>query len=108
MGIAVFPNDGETAEELVKNADAAMYHAKGHVRRSYSFFTHEFNKIVEKKNMLEQDLRQALAKDELDLYYKPQIYLGDTLKFVVEALLRWDHATLGFVSPDTFIAIAEE
>jgi predicted signal transduction protein with EAL and GGDEF domain len=108
VGIAVFPNDGETAEELVKNADAAMYHAKGHVRRSYSFFTHEFNKIVEKKNMLEQDLRQALAKDELDLYYKPQIYLGDTLKFGVEALLRWDHATLGFVSPDTFIAIAEE
>jgi diguanylate cyclase (GGDEF)-like protein/PAS domain S-box-containing protein len=108
IGIAVFPDDGESAEELVKNADAAMYHAKAHGRRSYSFFTKELNKSVEEKNMLEQDLRQALDKNELELYYQPQIYLGDTLKFGVEALLRWEHATLGFVSPDKFIAIAEE
>jgi diguanylate cyclase (GGDEF)-like protein/PAS domain S-box-containing protein len=108
VGIAVYPNDGQSAEELVKNADAAMYHAKENGRRNYRFFTKELNKLVEEKNMLEKDLRQALDNNELELYYQPQIHLGDTLKFGVEALIRWRHAILGFVSPEKFIAIAEE
>jgi diguanylate cyclase (GGDEF)-like protein/PAS domain S-box-containing protein len=108
VGIAVYPNDGQSAEELVKNADAAMYHAKENGRRNYRFFTKELNKLVEEKNLLEKDLRQALDNNELELYYQPQIHLGDRLKFGVEALIRWKHAILGFVSPEKFIAIAEE
>jgi diguanylate cyclase (GGDEF)-like protein/PAS domain S-box-containing protein len=108
VGIAVYPNDGQSAEELVKNSDAAMYHAKENGRRNYRFFTKELNKLVEEKNMLEKDLRQALDNSELELHYQPQIHLGDRLKFGVEALIRWDHAILGFVSPEKFIAIAEE
>ena len=108
VGIAVYPSDGQSAEELVKNSDAAMYHAKANGRRHYRFFTKEFNKLVEEKNRLEKDLRQALYNNELELLYQPQIHLGDRLKFGVEALIRWDHATLGFVSPEKFIAIAEE
>jgi diguanylate cyclase (GGDEF)-like protein len=108
LGIAVYPNDGQSAEELVKNADAAMYHAKENGRRQYRFFTKELNRLVEEKNMLETDLRQALDKHELELYYQPQIYLGNTKQFGVEALIRWNHSRLGFVSPEKFIAIAEE
>jgi diguanylate cyclase (GGDEF)-like protein/PAS domain S-box-containing protein len=108
LGIAVYPNDGQSAEELVKNADAAMYHAKENGRRQYSFFTKELNRLVEEKNMIEIDLRQALDKKEFELHYQPQIYLGNTKQFGVEALIRWNHSTLGFVSPEKFIAIAEE
>ena len=108
MGIAFYPNDGQSAEELVKNADAAMYHAKENGRRQYRFFTKELNRLVEEKNTLETDLRQALDNHELELYYQPQIYLGNTKQFGVEALIRWNHSTLGFVSPEKFIAIAED
>jgi diguanylate cyclase (GGDEF)-like protein/PAS domain S-box-containing protein len=108
VGIAVYPNDGKSVEELVKNSDAAMYHAKENGRRQYRFFTKDLNRLVEEKNMLEKDLRQALDKNELELYYQPQIYLGNTKQFGVEALIRWNHSILGFVSPEKFIAIAEE
>lgn len=108
VGIALYPNDGQSVEELVKNSDAAMYHAKENGRSQYRFFTKELNRLVEEKNMLEKDLRQALDKNELELYYQPQIYLGNTKQFGVEALIRWNHSTLGFVSPEKFIAIAEE
>jgi diguanylate cyclase (GGDEF)-like protein/PAS domain S-box-containing protein len=108
IGISIYPDDGNTADNLVKNADAAMYHAKENGRHNYSFFTKELNKLIEEKNRLETDLRLALNKNELELYYQPQIYIGDTKAFGVEALVRWNHATLGFVSPEKFIAIAED
>jgi diguanylate cyclase (GGDEF)-like protein/PAS domain S-box-containing protein len=108
IGIAVYPNDGVSAEELVKNADTAMYHEKEKGKCKYSFFTKELNALIEEKSMLETELRQALDKNELELYYQPQIYIGDTKQFGVEALIRWNHTTLGFVSPEKFIAIAEE
>ena len=108
VGIAVYPNDGQSVDQLVKNAESAMNHVKAHDRGHYHFFTSELNRIVEENNMLEKELRQALDRDELELYYQPQIYLGDRIKFGVEALIRWNHATLGFVSPQKFITLAEE
>jgi diguanylate cyclase (GGDEF)-like protein/PAS domain S-box-containing protein len=108
VGIAVYPNDGVNATELIKNADAAMYHVKQNGRRKYSFFTKELNKIAEEKDYLEQELRLALENDLLELYYQPQIYLSETRVFGVEALVRWNHASLGFISPEKFITVAEE
>jgi len=108
IGISIYPEDGTSAEELVKNADAAMYHEKENGLHTYGFFTKELNKATDEKNMLETSLRQALDSNELELYYQPQIYVGDKKKFGVEALIRWNHATLGFVPPEKFIAIAED
>nr|WP_297349540.1 GGDEF domain-containing phosphodiesterase [uncultured Glaciecola sp.] len=108
VGVSVYPHDGQSVDELVKNADVAMCYVKAHGRGSYSFFTNELNRMVEENNMFEKELRIALVRDELELYYQPQIYLGDRIKFGVEALIRWNHATLGFVSPQKFITIAEE
>jgi len=108
IGIALYPEDGLNATSLIKNADAAMYHVKQNGRRKYSFFTEELNKIVEEKNHLEQELRKALETDALELYYQPQIYLSETRMFGVEALVRWNHPSLGFISPEIFIPIAEE
>lgn len=108
IGIAMYPNDGLTTSELVKNADAAMYQVKNSGRRKYSFFTQELNRIIEEKNELEKELRIALQQNKLMLFYQPQIYLGEEMKFGVEALLRWDHVKLGFISPEKFISIAEE
>ncbi|WP_371193308.1 putative bifunctional diguanylate cyclase/phosphodiesterase [Glaciecola sp. SC05] len=108
IGIALYPNDGKDANELIKNADIAMYHAKNNGRRNYSFFTEELNKLVAEKNHLEAELRSAIDNQTLQLYYQPQIYLDDEKAFGLEALLRWNHPTLGFISPEKFIAIAEE
>jgi diguanylate cyclase (GGDEF)-like protein/PAS domain S-box-containing protein len=108
VGIALYPEDGLNATSLIKNADAAMYHVKQNGRRKYSFFTEELNKIVEEKNYLEHELREALETDALELYYQPQIYLSEIKIFGVEALVRWNHPSLGFISPEIFIPIAEE
>jgi diguanylate cyclase (GGDEF)-like protein/PAS domain S-box-containing protein len=108
VGIAVFPDDGTNATEIIKNADAAMYHVKQNGRRKYSFFTKELNKIAEEKDHVEQELRKALENDSLELYYQPQIYLSKQRVFGVEALARWNHPILGFVSPEKFITVAEE
>jgi diguanylate cyclase (GGDEF)-like protein/PAS domain S-box-containing protein len=108
VGIALYPEDGLTATSLIKNADAAMYHVKQNGRRKYSFFTEELNKLVEEKNYLEHELRKALENNTLELYYQPQIYLSETKMFGVEALVRWNHPSLGFISPEKFIPIAEE
>jgi EAL domain-containing protein (putative c-di-GMP-specific phosphodiesterase class I) len=77
-------------------------------RRRYSYFTKELNQIVDEKNKIEQELRIALAQDNLQLFYQPQVYLSQERVFGVEALLRWNHPTMGFISPDKFIPIAEE
>lgn len=110
IGIALFPNDADTAENLLKCADLAMFNAKDEGRNRYAFFNQSLSDKAHLRVRLERDLRTALQKDsaELHLNYQP-IYETATLKVVgVEALLRWQHPELGFISPDRFIQVAEQ
>lgn len=110
IGIAMYPNDAETAEELLKCADLAMFNAKDEGRNRYAFFNQLLAEKAHMRVRLERDLRTALQQDSerIQLYYQP-IYDG-RLNHVcgVEALLRWNHPELGFVSPDRFIKVAEQ
>ena len=108
IGISVFPSDGDTTDDLLKHADTAMYHVKANGRSNYEFFTFEMNKAVEERIMLTKDLRQALINNELELYYQPKICVKSRSISGIEALVRWNHAKLGFISPEKFIPIAEE
>jgi diguanylate cyclase (GGDEF)-like protein/PAS domain S-box-containing protein len=108
IGIAVFPDDGRDAEMLIRNADAAMYHAKEMGRANYQFFTEQMNLIAARRLALEGDLRRALGRDEMRLHYQPIV---DTVSGKVaahEALLRWQHPVRGILPPDEFIQAAEE
>ena len=108
IGISVFPSDGDATDALLKHADTAMYHVKANGRSNYEFFTFEMNKAVEERIMLTKDLRQALINNELELYYQPKICVKKRSVSGIEALVRWNHAELGFISPEKFIPIAEE
>ena len=108
IGISFYPNDGDDAETLVKNADSAMYHAKERGRNNYQFFTPELNETVSRKMELENGLRRALTNRELVLYYQPHIDLKSGKIAGLEALIRWRHPGLGLVSPLDFIPLAEE
>lgn len=108
IGISVFPNDGESVEELMKNADLAMYHAKSGGRNTYQFFTQEMNLTVQARLVLESDLRGAIEREEFLLHYQPQIEMTTGRVVGVVALIRWQHPLRGLVPPDMFIPIAEE
>jgi len=109
IGISVFPDDGRDAETLIRNADAAMYHAKETGRCNYQFFTDQMNLAATRRLALENDLRRALQKGELEVHYQPITELK-TGGFVAghEALVRWRHPTKGLVPPNEFIQLAEE
>ena len=108
IGIAIYPDDGIDRNEIVKHADSAMYYAKEKGKDNYQFYTRQLSLDVEARLDLEQELLHALQKKELILYYQPQYELKSRKIVGAEALLRWKNANLGFVSPDKFIAIAEE
>ena len=108
IGIVVFPEDGESVESLLKNADAAMYRAKEAGRARFEFFNHELNAEGRRKIELERELRGAVERNELQLYYQPQFFLDTGALSGAEALLRWQHGQLGNVSPAEFIPLAEE
>lgn len=108
LGIALAPYDGEDAEMLLKNADAAMYQAKQQGKNTYQLYFEEMGRKVRQQLTLESDLRKALAKNELMLYYQPQVNIRTGQIFGLEALLRWKHPSLGFISPTQFIPLAEE
>jgi len=108
IGIAVFPNDGTNAENLLKNSDVAMYHAKENGRNNYQFFTHELNKSAHERHMLSLDLRHALERNELVLFYQPVMDMPENRLHSVEALLRWQHPQQQLIAPDKFIGLAEE
>lgn len=108
IGIAMAPGDGDTADQLIKNADIAMYKAKEAGRGTYHFFEPGMDAKLQERRALEVDLRQALEEDELELYYQPLINLETNEISGFEALLRWHHPTRGMVSPSAFIPLAEE
>ena len=108
IGISMFPSDGVDMATLIKHADIAMYRAKEEGRKTYQFFLPEMNAGVEERLALENALRYAMARGELELHYQPQVRLKDGRITGVEALLRWHHPEMGFISPARFIPIAED
>jgi len=110
MGIAMFPTDGDDFDTLCKCADAAMFRAKKDGRNAYRFFTSEMQAQSARALLLENALRRALERQQLSLHYQPQFALdddGDSPIIGAEALLRWQHPELGWVSPAEFIPVAE-
>lgn len=108
VGVAIFPHDGETVTELLKNSDMAMYHAKGEGRNSVQFFDEKMNKKAVELLEMENDLRYAVERNELELYYQPQFSASECKIQGVEALLRWHHPAKGLVPPGYFIPIIED
>ena len=108
LGIAVAPYDGLDAEELVSAADLALYAAKGGGRGQYRFYSSDLKEGAQMRRMLEEDLRDALIKDELVMHYQPIVKAKDYNLSGFEALIRWQHPERGFVSPEIFIACAED
>ncbi len=108
IGISIFPDDGRDAETLIRNADAAMYHAKETGRANYQFFTEQMNLTATRRLTLENDLRGALQNAELRLYYQPVVELASGRVAGYEGLLRWQHRSRGLISPAEFIQLAED
>ncbi|MGZ8184225.1 MAG: bifunctional diguanylate cyclase/phosphodiesterase [Methylobacter sp.] len=107
IGIALYPGDGEDLEMLSKSADTAMYRAKQEGRQCYRFFTQEMQAHSERNLQLVNALHHALERDQLHIYYQPQVSMQDGRIIGAEALLRWRHPELGMVSPAEFIPVAE-
>lgn len=108
VGIATFPEDGHAPNDLLKFADSAMYFAKRSGRNNFRFYSRDLTESSNERLMLESDLRRAIERHELLLYYQPKISLASNHMIGSEALLRWMHPTLGMVPPDKFINIAED
>jgi len=108
IGIASYPRDGTTVDELLKNADAAMYQSKAKGRNTYTMFDKSISQSIYEKMDMGNYLRSAIANDELLLYYQPQFEVSSGNICGLEALIRWDNPSLGFVSPLQFIRLAEE
>jgi diguanylate cyclase (GGDEF)-like protein len=108
LGITLFPADNPDPLALLNNADIAMYQAKEQGRNTFKFFTPSMHEELLRHHRLETDLKNALAEDQFRLLFQPQFSLTDHRIRTVEALLRWNHPVRGRVSPDEFIAVAEE
>ena len=107
IGVAMFPDDGKERDDLMKNADMAMYHAKELGRDNICFYTDVINKSFHQKMQLEQEMSKALSENQFELYYQPKVALETNKILGAEALIRWNHPSLGFLYPDTFICLAE-
>ncbi len=108
IGIAVYPDDGESFDDLLKSADIAMYRAKQSGRNNYHFFTAKMQEDSVRIMQLTTALHYAIDLDQLSLHYQPQLSLSDESIVGVEALIRWQHPDFGWVSPAEFIPIAED
>lgn len=108
IGISIYPDDGINAEQLMRNADAAMYYVKENGRHKYHFYTRELTTTAYDRVTLETDLKKALGTDQILVYYQPQISLKTKKITGVEALVRWQHPELGLLQPKQFLAVAEQ
>ncbi|MCB1751240.1 MAG: EAL domain-containing protein [Gammaproteobacteria bacterium] len=108
IGIAIFPEDGQTIDVLVKNSDMAMYHIKTHGKNGYEFFADNMKATFHRQLSLENGIRKALEKREFELFYQPQINLLEGRICGMEALIRWNHPERGLLLPDQFIPLSEE
>jgi diguanylate cyclase (GGDEF)-like protein/PAS domain S-box-containing protein len=108
MGIVLYPQDGRNFDELLQNADTAMYNSKETGKSKYSFFSEDMNQNVVKRMYLYSQLRNALENDEFELYYQPQVHVKTSELRGFEALIRWNSPVDGLVSPAKFIQACEE
>ncbi|NVK21984.1 MAG: EAL domain-containing protein [Kangiellaceae bacterium] len=108
IGIVMYPENGESAEELLKNADTAMYYAKKKGKNTYQFYTRQMNEQAKMRLSLENELRQAIEKDEFVVFYQPKVSLQTGKITSMEALVRWRNPNRGLVLPNEFIPLAEE
>lgn len=108
IGISLFPADGDNSEDLLKNADTAMYHAKKKGKSNYQFFNGAMNVLAVERQATEAELRRAITRNEFLVYYQPKVDLASGMVTGAEALVRWAHPDKGLVFPAAFISIAEE
>jgi diguanylate cyclase (GGDEF)-like protein/PAS domain S-box-containing protein len=108
IGISIFPDDGREIDDLMKNADMAMYHAKGKGRNNFQFYNPAMNDKILERRSLEHHLRLAIQRGELLANYQPQVDIAMRTISCVEALVRWQHPTLGLLPPVHFLSLAEE
>ena len=108
VGVAIAPFDGLSSDDLVRNADLALYAAKGNGRGRFAFYSSDLHQAAEDRRVLEEDLRDALARGEIELGYQPVVHSRSDMVTGVEALVRWTHRERGRISPAVFIPIAEE
>ncbi|MES2160623.1 MAG: EAL domain-containing protein [Pseudomonadota bacterium] len=108
IGVATYPNDGDSAESLTRHADIAMYRAKELGRNAFQFYTAQMNERTLDRLKIEADLRRALERDEFVLHYQPQLCLKSGRIIGMEALVRWNHPAQGMIAPTRFIGLAED
>jgi EAL domain-containing protein (putative c-di-GMP-specific phosphodiesterase class I) len=108
IGISMYPRDGHDSQALLKNADIAMYHAKDAGRNNYQFYQPSMNAATMERLALESDLRKALERGELEIFYQPQVNYRTSRVIGSEALLRWRHPVRGLLNPVDFVNLAEE
>lgn len=108
IGISIYPNDGDNASALIKNADVAMYHAKKDGKGAFHFYSEDMNKAALERLSLENDLRRAIEAEQLELMYQPIVDAVTQRVVAVEALARWNHPERGRIAPSNFIPLAED
>ena len=108
IGITIFPDDDTDPDQLLRNADIALYRAKANGRNTYSFFVEAMKRQIERRKDLEAELRRAIVGHEFALHYQPQIRFADRKVVGMEALMRWHHPIRGLVLPSEFLAVAED
>jgi len=108
IGISMYPYDTKSTDDLLKNADAAMYKAKDSGRNTYKFYTEDMTEKAFARIKLESNIRQAIKNEDFMLYFQPQVNASSNKIIGMEALIRWEHSTMGFIPPDRFIRVAED